>query len=378
MNVEKRPSLRILQVCSSLAWGGTEMHVPILSQKLNSRGHSIFALLHPGGSIAAESRNRGVPTETRLLGAYFNPLITYQLSQYIRLIQPDIIHLHLSRDLWQVVPALRLAGGGNIILTKHVGSYVKKFDLLHAWLYRHVARIITVSETLNKNVIETCPVEPSRVVTIHHALDFAKYKPNMYDPSHVRMSLNIPAECFVIGTVGRISPGKGYEDFFVAAKETIHRFSDRQFIFLIVGTASYGEESYFKEIKDQVKTLGIDKFVLFTGFRKDVPELLMAMDLFVFPSRAEGFGATLIEAMAMGIPCASTLSDGTLDTIKDEITGLVYPPGDVKRLCEVMSIIIEDLSLQHRLAEAGKSFVHSHFDLDVMTDRVEQVYNDVI
>jgi len=374
--VEERPSLRILQVCSSLAWGGTEMHVPLLAEKLISRGHTVHALVHPDGAISDETILRAIPTQTISIGAYFNPLSSYRLIHFLRWFKPDIVHLHLSRDLWQMVPAFRIARHGKIILTKHVGSYVRKFDPLHTWLYRHVARIITVSDILNRNVIDTCPVEPGRVTTIHHALDMTRYQRDEYDGENTRRELNIPTDHFVIGTVGRISPGKGVEDFLTAAREICNRLHDKKMMFLIVGSASFGEEAYFKEIKQKAQSLGLGKTVLFAGFRKDVPALLNAMDLFIFPSRAEGFGATLIEAMAMQVACVSTWSDGTLDTIEEGKTGLTYSPGDVDGLTDAVMTLIQDAPLRRRIAETGQAHVRSHFDLDIMTQRVEQVYTE--
>ena len=109
---------RILQVCSSLAWGGTEMHVPILSGKLRDRGHDVRLALHPEGSIAGEAREQGFPIDTIPIGGYVNPLTTCALGRCIRRFRPHVLHLHLSRDLWQTVPAAGLAGyGGPVILT---------------------------------------------------------------------------------------------------------------------------------------------------------------------------------------------------------------------------------------------------------------------
>ena len=102
------------------------------------------------------------------------------------------------------------------------------------------------------------------------------------------------------------------------------------------------------------------------------------MDLFVFPSRAEGFGATLIEAMAMRIACVSTYSDGTRDTVEDGKTGLTYAPGDVDGMTEAVQTLIRNDALRLRLAEVGRSQVRARFDLDNMTERVEQVYTDVL
>ena len=366
---------RILQVCSSLAWGGTEMHVPILAGKLRDRGHDVRLVLHPDGTIAGEARERGFTVETVPIGGYVNPLSTSALRRCIRRFRPLVLHLHLSRDLWQTVPAARLAGfGGPILLTKHVGSYVTKKDPLHRWLYRRVSRVITVSETLNSNVRETCPVPPDRVVTVHPALDLERFDPTRYDREDTRGSLGIASEALLAGTVGRISPGKGYEEFLQAARLLRDRHREMPLRFVVVGEASYGEEAYHESIVRHARELGLGESVLFTGFRRDIPALLNAMDVFIFPSRAEGFGATVIEAMAMGVACVSTRSDGTLDTVEDGETGLVFQAGDADGLARSVESLLKDALLRARIAETGRVRARARFNLDAMTDRVEALY----
>lgn len=374
-------SLRILQVCSSLAWGGTEMHLPILASRLLERGHAVQAVCHPDGKIVQETAARRIPTSTIRLGAYLNPVTTTQVVRLLRRERPDILHLHLSRDLWQVVPASRLAGCDRVILTKHVGSLVRKRDPLHRWLYQRVDRIITVSDVLRRNVIETCPIAPDRVLTIHHALDLRKYDPARCQPEAVRREFGLGSDDLVIGTVGRITPGKGYEEFLQAARlireERAREGGGRPVKFLIVGNASYGEEAYYDTVVALAHELGIEQDVIFAGYRRDIPELLSAMDVFLFPSRAEGLGATLIEAMAMRRACVSTDSDGTVDIVKNGVTGLTVPPGDAGSLARATLAILRDPVLQHSIAAAARQRVEEKFDLEAMVSKIEAVYESV-
>lgn len=366
---------RILQVCSSLAWGGTEMHVPLLSHELLDRGHDVHIVLHPDGAISEEVSRLNIPSTSIEIGRYVDPLSTYMLHQLIKRFRPHIIHLHLSRDLWQTVPASLLAGfKGPIVLTKHVGSYIMKKDPLHRWLYRRISRVITVSETLNRNVCETCPIPPEHVITVHPALDLARFDPVRYDRDKTREILNIPAGAYLIGTVGRVSPGKGYEDFLQAAQKLRARNKNKSLHFVVVGSASYGEEDYYENIIQLAQELELGESVTFTGFRRDIPALLNAMDVFIFPSRAEGFGATVIEAMAMGVPCVSTRSDGTLDTVVDRKTGLVFQGGDVEGLAGAVELFLRNDSLRNQIAKNGYRQVRDRFNLDAMIDRLEILY----
>ena len=354
------------------------MHVPIVASKLKQQGHDVIAVCHPDGKIGHEMSVRGVKTLTAPIGGYFNPRQTLRLYNILKSERPDILHLHLSRDLWQIVPAAVCAGTGTLILTKHVGSYVNKRDPLHRYLYSHVKRVITVSEVLRKNVIETCAIPSERVTTIHHALDLDRYDPKMYCRKAVLSELGIPDQDTVVGTVGRVSPGKGLETFLRSAKRVLAVDSKRRFRFLIVGDASFGEEAYFRSIRDLTVSLGLTDQVVFTGFRTDIPALLNAMDVFIFPSHAEGLGATLIEAMAMGVPSVSSNSDGTLDIIEDGITGYTVPPEDDSAMANSVLRILEDSETRQRIAAAGRNQAREKFDLDVMIRKIEIVYAECL
>lgn len=351
------------------------MHLPILASKLQERGHAVLAVCHPDGQIGRDTSSRGIPTEAIRLGKYADPVATMQLIRILRREQPHILHLHLSRDLWQAVPASAWTGSGRIILTKHIGSYIRKHDPLHRWLYNRVDRVLTVSDILRRNVIETCPIAPERVTTVHHALDLKRYDRTQYEATAVRRELGIEAPDVVIGTVGRISPGKGYEEFLHAARR-IREDGAVPAKFLIVGAASYGEEPYYETVVDLTRRLGLAEDVLFAGFRRDIPQLLCAMDVFVFPSRAEGLGATLLEAMAMGVPCVSTNSDGTQDIIQNRVTGLTVTPGDEQAMATAVLTFIRDADLRNRVIAMARRQIEEKFDLDVMTSKIEDIYRE--
>ena len=368
--------LRILQVCSSLAWGGTEMHVPIVASKLQERGHRVLAVCHPDGFICKDTQKRNIPTVSLELGAYVNPLETARLIRLLRREQPDILHLHLSRDLWQVVPAVKWTGAGRVVLTKHVGSYIDKHDPLHRWLYQRVDKVITVSDTLRRNVLDTCPITSDRVTTIHHALDLKKYRPEAYDPGPVRQEIGVSESDLLVGSVGRISPGKGYETFLKMAKRIVQTEGFEQSKFMIVGSASFGEEAYFDSVVNFSKTLGLEPNVIFTGYRQDIPDLLRAMDVFIFPSQAEGLGATLIEAMAMGVPCVSTNSDGTRDIIENQVSGFTVAPDNDQAMADATMELLQNEGARSRIASAGRMRVREKFDLEVMMDKIDQVYEE--
>lgn len=131
---------------------------------------------------------------------------------------------------------------------------------------------------------------------VQNAIDTKLYK---YDPicaKQIRQELNIPENTTVIGHIGRFSYPKNH----VFLLDIFHRFlkSDPTALLLLVGDGELRSA-----IEDKIRMLGLENNVILTGVRGDVPDLLQAMDVFLFPSLYEGLPVTLVEAQSAGLPC---------------------------------------------------------------------------
>lgn len=105
-----------------------------------------------------------------------------------------------------------------------------------------------------------------------------------------------------------------------------------------------------------------------------IPQLLRMSNLFVRPSRFEGFGSSFIEAMAAGIPVIGTPVGGITDFIDNKKTGLLVPPNDYKALAEAMEKLYKDKTLYHALVKNGRRLVRGKYDWDLIAS---QVYNEM-
>lgn len=130
---------------------------------------------------------------------------------------------------------------------------------------------------------------------LNNAIDSEKYIYSKDKARSMRQHLGINENQLVVGHVGRFSYPKNHT-FLVDVFKNISEKTDA--VLLLVGDGKLRSE-----IENKVKMLGIEERVIFTGLRDDVPDLLQAMDLFVFPSNYEGLPVTLVEAQAAGLPC---------------------------------------------------------------------------
>lgn len=347
----------------------------VLSERLRDRGHQVTPICSPDSELFDDLQRRGFVPVPLAVEGYFHPAAIQRLARWLEENQPDLLHLHYARDLWSVVPAMALSRRIPLVLIKHIGTQKPKRDPLHRWLYSHVDHLITISEVIHRNVLATHPISADRVGLVHHGVDLAKFDPTRVDRSRVRGELGVRAEELVVGIVGRIQRSKGYPEFLAAAQRLVREFDRLRF--LLVGEATRGEEAEAAEILGLIDSYGLRDRVIVAGFRADVPRMLAAMDVFVFPSHAEAFGLALIEAMAMARPVVSSNCDGVLDIVVDGETGLLVPPRDVSELTNCIARLLRDSELRHRFGRAGRARVEAKFDIENMVDRVEEIYDQI-
>ncbi len=368
--------LTILQTCYSPSWGGLELQALELSVQLSRRGHAVTLSCPPGTRLAREAEAEGIRTLLLPVRRYLHPLLILRLSRELRKRSIQLIHCQHSRDVATVVPAMLLSGARRpVLLSKRVGSYLEKKDLFHRVTYRYVDRILAISDVIHRNVLDTLPVGADRVLTLHDAIDTRRFSPERGNREKVRKEFGYDEKTPVVGFVGRFSPGKGHEELLRAA--ALLKESHPDVRCLVVGEPSHGEERYAEDIHALSRELGIESIVRFAGFRKDIPDVMAAFDLFAFPSHAESFGIVLIEAMAMERPVVSTNCDGVLDIMVQGETGLMVPPRNAQAFADALRQLLEDSSLRARMGSTARRRVTALFDQEQQLDRLEEIYHSV-
>ncbi|HEY4643637.1 MAG TPA: glycosyltransferase family 4 protein, partial [Bacteroidota bacterium] len=249
-------------------------------------------------------------------------------------------------------------------------------DPFHRWVYGQLDQVFAISEVIRKNLIETCPLPSTKVEVLHDGVDLDLFSPTRVNTRRIRKEFNVGHKRFLIGMVGRFSPGKGHEDFLGALK--ILREKHPQVMALIAGEASHGEHEYEERIRSLASQMGLDDIVVFTGFRKDIPDIMASLDLFVFPSHAEAFGDVVIEAMAMQKPIVSTNCDGVTDIVVDGETGIQVPPRDPNALARAIALLAKDNRRRERYGKAGRERVKTHFNLKLRTSYLIKTYERLL
>ena len=185
----------------------------------------------------------------------------------------------------------------------------------------------------------------------------------------------MPAEGFVLGTVGRLAEVKDQSTLVEAFG---HLVAERPELRASVRLILIGDGPLFATLKNKIETHGVTELVWMTGDRKDVPELLRLLDIFVLPSLAEGISNTILEAMATCLPVIATRTGGNPELVEDGENGLLVPVGDVHALSKALEKLVCDRSLAALMGTKAFEKVSARFNWAHTVDEYLGVYDSVL
>lgn len=359
---------KVLHVCTSRSWGGMEMIVCRLARLQRDAGHEVAFACDACAPIHAACDDNGVATcDVR---CSISGLLA--LRKAVARLRPDILHVQYSRDLSIAAPASP-GRQTRIVMTKQLESAVVKRDPWHRLVYGRVSRATAISAMIRDNLLATTPLRPDRVDLVHLGIDTERFKPDPAARSQTRRELGIPAGTLAIGMMGRMSPGKGYDDF-IGLAAGLQRPG---LFFVLIGGHSRNEDDYGSAIERRAaETLG--GRVALTGHREDRQRYLNALDVFLFPSHAESFGLALVEAMATGLPCAAYGAGGVLDIIEPGRDGLLAVARDVDGLRGLAERLIRDEALRGALGSSARAKAVDRFSERTMLAGIERSYRQAL
>lgn len=367
--------MKVLYSCLSQSWGGMEMFAITAVEQLLKRGIEADLLCYPGSRIHVEASKKGIKTYTVKAKSYFHPFESIRLSKILQTGKYDLVHTQASKDLWVLVPALKLAGSDiPLFLTKQVGSFIKKKDMLHKFIYNRVTTAFAISNVIKQNLMDTTPLQKDKIKILHNGINLERFVPENAQRKKTREEFNIRDDEIVVGMLARFSWGKGHEEFLLAARELVEKYDNLKF--MIVGEPSRGEDEYAAKIKNLAMEYRLSDKVIFTGYRSDTPDILSAMDIFAFPSHSEAFGIALVEAMAMGLPTVCSASDGVLDIAVDHQTSYLFEKQNASQLAAKLALLIEQPEKRLMFGKNARERVEKLFDIEHLTDKVIEFYKE--
>jgi glycosyltransferase involved in cell wall biosynthesis len=349
--------IKVAHIVNRLGFGGVSVVAYHLLKALPAERYELFLYCLKKEIVLPEVRESQVEKFQKLGVTVSFPdrdkrkfYVVGDLCRWILRNRFDILHTHsYNPNIYG-----RLSGVlyKDIKIIGHYHNYYEnKWDADNSIIFDQLLaqssdQLISCSKSVRDHVSEKLGIPPEKIEVILYGSDQNRFKVR-YDPVEVKKELNIPRDRNVVGIIGRISEQKAQDDFIKAAKLIKDAVPDT--VFLIVGQTD--DDLLVNRLKDLAVSLGIDRDIIYTGYISDVPKVYSALDILVVPSRWEGFGLILVEAMASGKPIVATNVGPIPEVVISDETALLVPPSSPP---SIASSVISLLNNPGRAREMGQ------------------------
>lgn len=375
--------MRVLSIIDSLAVGGAEQSLSTLTPHLVQRGID----LHVGHLID----ERGVGPELLAGGAHLHSLAgrggrlfaLRRTMATIRRIRPDLVHTTLFEADLVGRTAARLVGVPVVssFVTEAYGPEhvhnpeyrwwkVRAAQIADAVTARFVTRFHAVSASSAAVMSRRLRLTGIDVDIVPRTRDVAKLGSCGSERRHrVRATLGLAEQTPLVVAAGRHYNLKGLDILVRAFADVVRMVPEAQLI--IAGRRGPATP----DLERLAIEGGVEQSVVLVGYRKDVPDLMCAGDLFVLPSRAEGSPGVLLEAMALGIPTVASDIPSVREVAGDEVeTVALIPVDDPSAMAAEIVALLEDRERAFAMAEAARARFTAAFAVDTVAEQTIALY----
>lgn len=365
-------SVKIQFLLPGFGLGGSENHVLELAAGLRKRGHETgITTVFKEGELAGEVKKREIPF-TCLESKGWGPRTFVKVFDWIRSNRMDVLHTYLFGFHFFAVLSARLLRIPAIVSSRREIAHWQKGKHLFVENLGNlfVDRVVCCSRAAQQWTLSKEKIQPFKTLTIYNGVDTDRFSRAM-NRNKVREMLGIPTDAQVVGTVANFSHEKGYPYLLQAIRSVLNDKPGTWF--LLAGSGPLLEET-----RRELEKITHGGQIVLTGFRRDIPELMSAMDIFVLASISEGFPNVLLEAMSMEKPVVATEVGGIPELISPGEDGVLVSPKDGKALAGALLGLLEDPSRAGRLGKKAREKIIRDFSLRKMVDRYEDFYLSLI
>lgn len=337
--------MNVLQVVLTLNIGGLERFLMEFVANLPKDIRPTVVCLEKKGALGGKFGDVPVIELNKPKGLHLS--FAYQLARIIRCLKIDIIHTHNQAPHFYG----SLAGFLTripVIHTKHGRNRPEdRGELVLAKISNRLTDfIVPVSDDAADLCVTLQHADRSKIRRIYNGIDLTRFGQRASRKEKLS-ALGIPEGCVTAGMVARICEDKDHTTL-IKALDYID-CGPSNFRLLIIGDGSLREK-----MQSLVASRGVGEYVVFTGMRDDIPDLLSELDFCILSTNTEGHSITLLEAMAARLPCIATAVGGNPEVIEDGITGFLVPHRNPQALAEKIMFMIHNPESVKAMGEASR------------------------
>lgn len=363
--------IHVMQVLHSLEIGGAEKLAYDIAANFDSSFTFSFACLDSigflgdkiigeGGNVYCLHRNKGLDFK-----------VIKQFASLLTEKKVDIVHAHqYTPYFYSVLASVFSSRRPKVIFTEHGRHQPDKVRwkrvVFNTLFLPFTHKYTGVARFSKDSLVAFEKIPANRIDVIYNGIDLTRF-PKNYDKNTVRKELELPVNRPLIGIIARLDPIKDHKTLIDAVGLLKTEIS--AVVLLIVGDGPTRPS-----LENQVKKAGLENNVVFVGMRTDVPQLLMALDVFVLPSIMEAMSVTLLEAMSAQIPVIATDVGGNREVVIAGETGELVPVNDPETLARSLKTILADKTQSRKMGIAGRKRVEEFFTFTQMIDQYKNMY----
>lgn len=377
---------RVIRMYKNLrSGGGVQSRLMELLPRLAQHVEVRVLCYRSHGDRAEELRASGVEVDLLPLGVKWSPANVSRYISYFREHRPDVVHTHeYTANTLGIEAAAR---AGVPVRVRHLHTMVpwgwggRLRTALRVAADRRAARraqvTLGVSQAVRRLYLERSGAPPESCRVLYNGIDLSRFEGSGQERETVLAELGLPPGAPVVGVVGRLAPGKGHREFLAAAAAISRRLPQARFLVV-------GEGGLRTELESLGAELGLAEALRFTGYRSDVPRMLGAMDLFLFPSGPDsegrvqdGLPGAVIEAQAAGLPVVAFALPMMDELVEEGVTGALVRVGDVDALAAAAIRCLLDPAERQRAAARAREAAQ-RFSLEACVRNTLSLYDSLL
>lgn len=357
--------MKVLHVINSLHFGGAEKLILDTVPEFKSQGIDVevMVLYNERTFFFKELEERHkvrviAPKKRRSLYSFYHVL---WIRKYIK--EYDLIHVHIFPSIyWVALATLFLKNKPILITTEHNTKNRRRtslfFKYIDAFIYKKYSSIIAISEGVKKNIQAHLGKSSSKVELINNGVNIASFQKSLGYP---KSKFNVPEDTKIVLQVASFTAQKD-QDTLLKAVALLPKYVH---LFLV------GSGVLIEEKKKLSRDLKIEDRVHFLGYRTDVAQLFKTVDVCVLSSHYEGFGLSIVEGMASGLPCIGSNVDGLSQIIGN--AGLLFEPENHIQLKEKLNQLFSNKEYYNKISKRCEDRA-KEYDISFMIDAHIDLY----
>jgi glycosyltransferase involved in cell wall biosynthesis len=328
----------------------------------------------------------GVETTVLNMGRW-NPFAAGRLMRLVRSFRPHVLSCWLNKSAMVGAAVARKAGIPFVYHERDQGTKdeihaVSHLSLLTKLLIRQKRKALASAQAViacgggaAEDLLALNMADKNRLSVIRNSVDLSRFNWDSEQAIEMRRcartALHISHGAVVLANFSRFHQQKNWPAFFRAVQAARYRHQG-------IRALAVGKGPLLEEMKRMAQDIGLGDVVLFPGYRSDVPELMLASDILLFPSLREGDSNTVKQAMACGLPVVGYAAGDTAVAVRSGQDGFICDVGDENSLIANLLRVAEDPALRQALSHSARARAFAEFGGDKTARGIEKVLRDVV